>query len=303
MEEDAGSVRAEAAVAAAARGQLGKVTEGLLEQVHSNGGSAAMAAFVAVADEVGLPEDVGSYPTLTVGVALAQRRWREDKTLILKQSGKAAIGGAIAMALVANLQIIPSIWITPEAIDQYLEFTTIPMWILSNALIGLMWGGILGAGMGFLVGLADSLWRGRSKGRWHLVFGGLAGLIHAFFLVMMSASGGLAPTADAAIYAPVYLLYGLLIGGVLSNVIPVLGQSFPFRKQVLKSLGISLVLTFLAAPTVYVIYRERMLSALILHFLVAVLFPLGLVGALSGKTSKGVVRQGQIESSLNESVP
>jgi len=69
-----------------------------------------MAAFVAVADEIGLPDNVGSYPKVSVDTALAQRRWREDKSLILKQTIRAALGGALAMALVANLQIIPSAW-------------------------------------------------------------------------------------------------------------------------------------------------------------------------------------------------
>jgi hypothetical protein len=183
------------------------------------------------------------------------------------------------MALVANLQIIPSAWMTPELIDQYLEFTTLPVWIFSNVLLGLMWGGILGAGMGFFVGMADSLW---SKGRNRYILGGLAGLIHAFFLILMSASGGLAPAADAAVYIPVYFFYGLLIGSVLSRIFPIFGKTRLLRQKVIHSLSITVIITIIAAPTVYVIYRERMMTALVLHFLFAVLFPLGLAVATSG---------------------
>jgi len=282
MQDDAGSVRSEAAVAAAGRGQLKAVVDGLLEEVNSRGGVAAMAAFVAVADEIGLPDNVGSYPKVSVGTALAQRRWREDKSLILKQTIRAALGGALAMALVANLQIIPSAWMTPDLIDQYLEFTTLPVWIFSNALLGLMWGGLLGAAMGFFVSLGDSLWSGKSTGKWRYFLGGLAGLVHSFFLILMSLSGGLKPMAEASVYVPVYLFYGLLIGGVLSRALPTLGVTLALRRQVIHSMGISAIVAIVAAPTVYVVYREQMATALVLHFLFALLFPMGLAAALSG---------------------
>ena len=241
-----------------------------------------MAAFVAVADEVGLPQGVGPYPKFSVGLSLAQRRWKSNKGSILRLALRTALGGAAAMALVANLQLIPAAIMTPEDFRQNLELTSLPMWIFSNVLLGLLWGGLLGGGVGFSTALADAMWKGKAQGRWRWIFGSFAGLIHSFFLILLSLFEGFKPVADASIFVPVYLLYGMLTGGALSLVVPKPGAVSSPRVQLMRSMKASGLIALIALPAVYLVYREGMASAIVLHLLVALFFPLGLALALIG---------------------
>jgi DNA-binding SARP family transcriptional activator len=280
MQDDAASIRSEAAVAAAERGRLEPVVDGLLEEVNTRGGTAAMAAFVAVADEVGLPEDVGPYPRLSVAVSLAQRRWKAYASAILRQSLRAALGGAIAMALVADLQLLPGAILNPEGFRRNLELAPLPLTLIASALLGLFWGGLLGGAMGFMTGLADALWQGKDNRRWRIGFAGLAGLVHSFFLVLMSLSGGFQPVAGASIYIPVYILYGLYIGGALSMVVPRLGSITPLKSQLLRSLWTFLLISVVTYPVIYCVYREEAATDIFVDLLFALIFPVGLGIAL-----------------------
>lgn len=280
MKDDAASIRSEAAVAAARRDQLKAVVDGLLEEVNTRGGTAAMAAFVAVADEVGLPEDVGPYPKIPVSIALAQRRWKEYASSILKQCVRAALGGAIAMALVADIQLLPAAILNPEGFRQNLELASLPLTLIASALLGLFWGGFLGGAMGFMTGLADALWQGKTNHKWRMICAGLAGLVHSFFLIILSLSGGFQPVADASIYIPVYILYGFYIGGALSLVVPRLGSAAPLKSQLLKSLWAFLLITIVTFPVIYSVYREKTATDIFVDLIFALIFPAGLGIAL-----------------------
>jgi DNA-binding SARP family transcriptional activator len=280
LEDDAASIRSEAAVAVAERGRLETVVDGLLEEVNSRGGAAAMAAFVAVADEVGLPEDVRSYPRLSVAVSLAQRRWKAYASTIVRQSIRAALGGAIAMALVAGLQLLPGAILNPEWFRQNLELASLPLTLIASALLGLFWGGLLGGALGFMTGLADALWQGKTNRRWRMGFACLAGLIHSFFLVLMSLSGGFQPVAEASIYIPVYILYGLYIGGALSLVVPRLGSAAYLKSQLQKSFWALLIISIVIFPVIYIVYQEEAATDIFVDLIFALIFPFGLGIAL-----------------------
>lgn len=277
LEDDAAVVRSEAAVSAAKRGRLLVIARELLKEVDSMGGSAAMAALVSVADEVGLPTGIGPYPKLPLGVALAQRRWRANSSQIVKQTGRAALGGALAMAMVADLQLIPGAFINPEIIRQNLEFMELPIWLFSNALLGLIWGGLLGSALGFGLGLADTLWKGRGR----FILGGVAGWVHSFFLISLSLFEAFKPEATSSVYIPIYLTYGLLTGVALTLVFPSMGKPVSLRHQIIRSICASGIISLIALPAVYLVYRQSALSALILHLMVAWLFPLGLAWSMS----------------------
>jgi DNA-binding SARP family transcriptional activator len=285
MEDDAASIRSEAAVAAAERGQLKAVVDGLLGEVNSKGGAAALAAFVAVADEVGLPEDVGSYPRLSVSVSLAQRRWKAYASAILRQSIRAGLGGAIAMALVADLQLLPGAILNPEVFHQNLASVPLPMTLLASALLGLFWGGSLGGALGFMTGLADAFWQGKTNRRWRMGFAGLAGLVHSFFLILMSLSGGFKPATEASIYIPVYILYGFYIGVALSLVIPRLGSAVLIKKQLLRSFWAFLLVSIVIFPVIYIVYQEKATVSIFVDLLFALIFPFGLGIALHTRTA------------------
>jgi DNA-binding SARP family transcriptional activator len=293
MEDDAASIRSEAAVAAAGRGQLKPVVDGLLEEVNTRGGMAAMAAFVAVADEVGLPEDVRSYPKLSVAISLAQRRWKAYASTILRQTIRAAMGSAIAMALVADLQLLPGAILNPEGFRQNLELTPLPMTLIASALLGLFWGGLLGGALGFMTGLADALWQGKANRTWRIACAALAGLVHTFFLVLISLSGGFRPVAEASIYIPVYIFYGLYIGGALSMVVPRLGSTAHLKAQLLKSLWAFLIISVVIFPVIYIVYQEEAAKDIFVDLLFALIFPFGLGIAFHTHTVPSIkIREG-----------
>jgi DNA-binding SARP family transcriptional activator len=280
IEDDAASIRSEAAIATAERGRLETVVDGLLKQVNSRGGTAAMAAFVAVVDEVGLPEDVGPYPKLSVAISLAQRRWKTSASTIVRQSIRAALGGAIGMALVAGLQLLPGAILNPEWFRQNLEMASLPLTLIASALLGLFWGGLLGGALGFMTGLADALWHGKTNRKWRIVCAGLAGLVHSFFLILISLSGGFQPVAEAPIYIPVYILYGLYIGGALSLDVPRLGSTAYLKSQLLKSLWTFLIISVVIFPVIYIVYQEKAAVSIFVDLLFALIFPVGLGIAL-----------------------
>ncbi|NIM96353.1 MAG: hypothetical protein GTO18_21860 [Anaerolineales bacterium] len=280
--DDTARVRSKAAVAAAERGQLDAVMQSLVGELNETGGAAAMASFVAVADVVGIPEGIGRYPRLSVGLALAQRRWRANASSIFRQALRAATGGALAMALVANLQLIPGYIMNPDVIQQSLEFMTLPIWLFSNLLLGLLWGGLLGGALGFLVGLADSLWSGSARPKWRVIFGSFAGLIQSMFLILLSLSEGFVPQAASSVFTPIYIVYGLVFGAALTIVVPQLGTRRSRGSQVGRAFLTSALIAVVAIPSVYVVYRDTAITALVLHLMGALFYPLGIALALSG---------------------
>jgi DNA-binding SARP family transcriptional activator len=276
IEDDVARVRSEAAVVAAERGQLKAVVDGLLEEVNARGGTAAMAAFVAVADEVGLPEDVGPYPKIPVGIALAQRRWRDGRGILGKQVRRGSIGTAIAMALQGAATPVYMAISRPENFQDAQELVTIPAWVLSGAISALVVGAFQGLASSFMVGLADILWRGGSRRKWRIFFGSIAGLFQTLFLSIFSLVGLFRPEAEASVYVPVYLVYGLLIGAVLSMVVPKLGSSSSFRQRLPKVSTAALVIAIITVPYVYLVYLDQAKISLLSRLMYAILLPIGL---------------------------
>ena len=152
-------------------------------------------AFVAVADEIGLPEDIGSYPRLSVWISLAQRRWRANSEAIRSQIVRAGLGGAIAMALVAVIQLLPATVLNPDFFDATVELMPIAMTMIAGALLGLFWGGLQGIAIGLHMGLTDVMWTGRQHPKWRLFFAGMAGLTSSIIYILLSLSGGFSPEA------------------------------------------------------------------------------------------------------------
>lgn len=274
LEDDTPEVRSHAAVEAADRGMHDPVIEGLRDQVNAKKSTAAMAAFVAVADEIGLPEKVGPYPRFSVGLAIAQRRWRSNSAMIRRQAVNAAVGGAMAMALVAVIQLIPIRFLKPDDFQENLELTTLPTWILSSAILGLVWGGVQGGAIGFNLGLADALWHRRV--RWRLVLAGLAGLVYSFFNILLSLSGAFREGIEPLAYIPTDLVDGFILGAGLSLVVPRLADSFQARERVLHALWAAGVILLIFIPSEILLYGDQALSPIALDLIFALLFPLGL---------------------------
>lgn len=289
IEDDAPGVRGEAAVEAASRGNAGEVLKKLLEEMNAQGSVSAHSAFVAVADEIGLPEGIGSYPKLSVWLALAQRRWRANSEAIRRQIVRAGLGGAVAMALVAGLQLLPATVLNPDFFNQVEELMPIAMTLFAGTLLGLFWGGLQGIATGLHMGLTDALWKGTAHPRWRLFFGGLAGLTYSIIFIFMSLGGGFQPEVEPAIYIPLYLLYGFFLGMALSLTVPQLGSTSSTRKQLRRSILVSGIIVVLSIPLELVVYPVDYVSAISADLLFALIYPLGIAVALRSSDRSATV--------------
>ncbi len=281
--DDSAAVRSAAAMAAARRGHLDEVVHCLLRDMHTPNEASAVAALIRVADEVGLPRGTTRYPRLPVAWGIASRRWQVHRGWILSQMLRSGLGGALALMLIGGLQILLGALVDPIVVRQTLAFMGLAIWVFSSALLGLMWGGLQGMASGLFVGLADTVARSRKAPRWRIAAGAAAGLVHAFFLIMLSATGGLQPSAPAAVYVPVDVLFGLLVGTMLVMVVPLPDKPASTRDQLVRSLMAAAGLTIVSLPFVFILYREASTNALFVYLLFAVFYPFGPALALRAR--------------------
>jgi DNA-binding SARP family transcriptional activator len=274
IEDDAPNVRSEAAVSAAIRGKITEVVDKLLEDINIQDSASGFSAFVAVADEVGLPKDVGNYPTFRVGFELVQRRWKEFRGLILRQTGWIGLITGLNIALYGAFIPLFAAIARPDIYQESLDTFTLPAWILSGAVAQFIVGAVLGLTTSFAVGLADGLWKLKA-GRWRYVFGGIAGLSYSGYLISFSLIGLLSPNADPVIYIPVNLLYGLILGILMANVIPKLGTTSFSRKPMLRAVYSALIGSLLTVPYTFVIYLDQAGVTLLSRIIFAAMLPFG----------------------------
>jgi hypothetical protein len=265
-----------------------EVVARLLKDMRSPNEASAIAALIRVIDEVGLPPGTFRFPRLPVAWGVAARRWQVHRARIIGQMLRCGLGGAVALMLIGGAQIPLGALVNPVGVRQTLEFMPLAIWVFSAALLGLLWGGLQGLATGLCVGLADSVMRSRKAARWRLVAGAAAGLVHAFFLIMLSATGGLQPMAHAAVYVPVDLLYGLLVGMMLAWVVPPPHKPASTRDQLVRSVWASAGLALASLPLVFILYREGFATALPLYLTYAVFYPFGPALALKARATAGI---------------
>lgn len=275
--EDNPTVRSEAAVAAATNGQVEGVVETLRIDLTSNGDASALAAFVAVADEVGLPEDVGPYPRLQVGASVALRRWRQDRTELFRVTRRGTLGSALSLAVLGTMLPFLTALINPTQFRSSMQFySTLAAWMISGAVALLVWGAIQGGISTFLINLSDVLWKGPSHSRWRLAFGGFSGLIHFFLAVLFSTTGLLMPTRGPEFFVPIYFVYGIWLGAMLTMVVPPLGSLRSRQYQLTQALKAAAAISVIAVPAIYVIYTEDLIGRVMADVLFAIFLAIGL---------------------------
>ena len=229
--DDSAEVRAEAAVTLARRGKREAVIRRLLYQMDLSDNAAAITAFVAVADEVGLPDDVGRYPKIPVMAALAARRWEDGRQLLLRQIGRACLGALIVSALHGSAAPFYIALSHPDSYQNTLQVLSLPTWILSGALGMMLIGGVQGLASSFTIGMVDIFLKGRSRRIWRHVLGGLAGFAHAGFLIAFTIMGSTTPLSEPAVYVFIYIVYSVFFAAALSIVFPQLGTTASTRQQ------------------------------------------------------------------------
>lgn len=273
--EDSPPVRTSAALALARGGKLRDAVSALLASREASGDASALDALVAVADEVGLPEDAGPIPRLPVAFGVAQRRWRASRGRILGQTGRAAVAGGLALALHGAGTPGYMALARPEVFATAQDFITIPGWMISAAVTGMVVGALQGAALGFATGVADAMWQGAGSRTWRLFLGALAGLVQPAFQISFSLAGLLDPVAGPGVYVPVNFAYGLILGALISLGLPRLGERPHWRSHLPRPLLSAATLAAATVPYVLLIYMDQAGISMLSRLLFACLLALG----------------------------
>jgi serine/threonine protein kinase/DNA-binding SARP family transcriptional activator len=282
LSDDAPAVRSEAAVIVARRGRRDEVVQQLVVKINSDEDIAAMTAFVAVWDEVGLPEDAGPYPKFQATVLLIQRRLRAYWSSVFRQGIRAGFGAGLAMALNGLASPIYAAIAFPEDYGGTLELVTVPTWSLMAAVGLMIIGGVQGFAVGLFVGLADMYWRSKSRKIMRVVAGSLAGLVYAGLLILFISMDIEKPPSNPMVYNLTFIVYGLLLGAILTIAVPRLGTVSLLKQRLLRGLQTAALAVVITVPFVYFVYQDYWLSMLISRIMIAIALPMGIALALKG---------------------
>jgi serine/threonine protein kinase/DNA-binding SARP family transcriptional activator len=287
--DDSPTVRSEAAVAAARNGYLDEVVQVLQKDIQSGDDLAAEAAFVAVMDEVGLPEDVGTYPKFSVALALARRRMRYQWGIIFRQAGRAAAGAGLLMALnglIAPFYVALSF---PGDYQEILEFMPLQIWVISGALGSLLLGAPQGFASGLMTGIADALWRARARRIMRLILGALSGLVLASTTILVAAADTSSLPVSPVLYNIIYICYGLLMGAILTITIPKIGNSASRSTQLRRALQAASLATIVTLVMLVLFYREEFFLYIPARLMMAIVLPFGIAMALVRRNQENQV--------------
>ena len=276
--DDSPVVRSKAAVATARRGKNSEVSATLRKEMLDNDDLAAQEAFIAIADEVGLPEEVDAHPKFWVTLALFQRRWRKHRQAIMHQSIRTCLGAGGALVL-SGLAIPFFVLLTnPEEYQVTLNEITLPAWMMSGALGTVLIGVVVGFAMGLAVGLADAIWQGKARRVRRIITGSAAGLAMSFILILYTMFRVPKPPTNPGIYNLVFIVYGFSLGASLSFVIPKLGESVSLRLQALRSTYVAILSGILTLPVVILVFQDltNPVSPFILSLTVMLSYGIGL---------------------------
>jgi hypothetical protein len=200
----------------------------------------------------------------------------------------AGIGCGLAMSIISVTSILQIRTVLPERFIETTSFVSLSVWMFTNVVVGLVWGGILGIASGFTNALADTLWTsGQSIARRYLL-ASLAGLIYSFFLISTAMSSGNWTDQEPGVFIPVYIAYGLVMGASFSLVVPPLGERSGLRRQITRSFRASLIIAVAGALSLFLAYGGNIEGTvfrldLFIFIAVALIFPLGLAIMLSRK--------------------
>ncbi len=261
--DDAPAVRSAASLAAARRGYQEQVVGELLRQVQESNGSgnstadaAPMAALSDLVDEFGMPPGAGLYLRLQLSLAHARRRWRKRQASVRRNALQTALGGGLMV--IYGAAVPPMVALTsPEDYAATLAFLTLGAYFAVSIIIFGLYGLMQGWVAGLLLGLADALRPEMRSLRWRYVPGALSGLVFTLFFNAAQLLNESPPPAPPAVVFAANVLFGLLIGSLLSLVIPPLGTRRSRRAQWLH-IGAAITLASLfALPYSLVVFQQQ----------------------------------------------
>jgi len=274
--DDAPAVRSEAALAVSRLGMKDQLIKRLLEEISADGDMAAMAAFTAVIDEYGIPREAAGYPKFAVSMSLLQRRLKLRGRLIWRQGIRCASGGGLFLALNGLAAPFLMALSDPVQYKNTLEFITVPAWAIISALGLLILGLFQGLASGVGVGFADVIWRWRYRTNFRVLFGAISGLAMGLYLILFTLIGAISPVAQPSVYHPVFIVYGMLVGLIISFVIPPIDEEVMPRSQFIRAILATLVAALLTIPFVYLVYGSQASEFIISRVLLIVMLILGI---------------------------
>lgn len=274
--DDAPAVRTEASLAAARLGLKEQVFSGILADLSNETDLAAMAAFVVLVDEYGLPADAAGYPKFSLSINLLQRRLRLYGKLIWRQGIRCAFGGAVFLALNGMAAPLLTALSDPAQYEETLEILTVPAWMIISALGLLILGLFQGMSSGLLVGFADAAWRPPSRQVFRSLLGAISGLLMTFYLSLFTAIGATVPNSPPAVYHALYVVYGLLMGWIISRVIPPLVLADRMNSRALRTAIAAAAAALASIPFVYLVYEHEATEFLLSRIVLSVMLVLGI---------------------------
>lgn len=257
QEDDYHEVRSLAAVEVSRRGKRESVVSSLLDDIRNNNDPVALAALIAVADEVGLPEDAGEYPQLQVLYGLFQRRWKTSRDEVLKFALRGGWRTGLFTLLLGLLTPLYTALLNPQNYTDVLFMWTVPVWSLVGGVTTMVVGGFQGYISSLALGIADLTWQ-RTNNQWgRYLLGAASGLFFSFYEIIFIMLNLLAkPQLGVGLYVPLLVLFGLVIGLGLAVVIPPFYSKIQARQHFLKALGTAMLITGIAAPFYWLINLE-----------------------------------------------
>jgi len=251
-DDDSHRVRSQAALTLSQQGQHRVVMRTLAPLLKGTGNSPALTAFTAVADAFGIPPGIPTYPRVPVAFSLAALRWQNHRAAILRQSGGAALGATLLMVIQGVLTPVYMLPF-PELFQKNLLLVGLTGWIIVSILGMVFVGAGQGLLTGLLVGLADA-WLRPPRRLQRMMFGAAAGLYHSLYLIVGSETGMLGPLG--VYLGMVYIFYGLMLGALLSLVVPRLGTYRSRKAQLLRGVIVGLAAMLVTVPVVWLAYLK-----------------------------------------------
>ncbi|NIM95418.1 MAG: hypothetical protein GTO18_17110 [Anaerolineales bacterium] len=213
------------------------------------------------------------------------KQWRANRSSIKKQIALAGTGGALIVGIISVISVAQLQLMMPEEFAEAMEVVSWPVWLVTNVIVGSVWGGFQGIASGLLIGIADTFWIDGSWRRMRILLGSIAGLAYTSIIIFTASSSGTWTSLGPEIFVPVYLIYGLILGAAFTLVFPPLGSTSSLRRQLVRSSWASIIIGIAGIVAVSLAYWGDTgniyyrLDAF-MFIVTAILFPLGIALSL-----------------------
>ena len=165
---------------------------------------------------------------------------------------------------------------SPETYDATISYMTLPAYVLISIILFGFYGVVQGSILGLSVSISDVIRPKLKESQLRLLVGATAGLFSTFFFIATQLMSEDPVPTDPALAIVVNITYGLIIGLVLSRVIP---QFFLIRSrnEQYRRIGESVALSVLISiPYTFFIFNAIAGQAMLSRLLLAVMLPIAL---------------------------